>query len=349
MVVNFSTIAPGGGGDYTSINSWNSNTNGNLVSEQRIEIGMLSGTLSTSSNQGFENATTSEDYYRVLTCYSGLKHSGTSGTGGAIIELTADVTAIIIDEDHGKVSGIEIDCGDNGNGSFGVRVGLWSNSSGCVIDSCLIYNNGDQGIKMTVDDCHMIVRNNAIWDMRFAAIDISSATHRSAFKIENNTIHDCNNGNETFAGGISIRRPRANYPNTIHNNISTQNLRNDYFSQNDFNNISMSGNVGSDTTTVGVNAIDSIEPSSIFTSYTGVYDLSLVESASIIGSGVTIADFNYDIVGTSRPQGDSWEPGAFEFSEAGGGEPGDGGDSLTLQTQAITTKICAGLIGKIAF
>lgn len=320
MVVNFSTIAPGGGGDYTSINAWDVATDGDLVTDQRTEIGMLSGTLSTSVEQGFSASTTSEEYYRALTPFSGLKHTGTSGTGGATVRLTADRTACTIEENFGKCSGIEFDCNNRGANGFGIRIGLFNSASGCIVDSCLIYNNGDQGIKITVDDCHVIIRNNVIWDMRFDAISLLANTERAAWEMENNTIHDCNNGNETFGGGISIRRPRANYPNTIHNNISTQNLQNDYFSLNDFNNISMSGNVGSDATTPGVSNIDNIVPSSIFTSYTGVYDLSLVETASIIGSGVTISDFDYDVVGTSRPQGDAWEPGAFEFEPAGGGE-----------------------------
>jgi hypothetical protein len=73
---------------------------------------------------------------------------------------------------------------------------------------------------------------------------------------------------------------------------------------------------------ISPNATEADDWAAAFTDYTNG-DFSLKSGSPLIDAGTDLSAVmdSVDIIGTSRPQGDAWDVGAFEYVEEEGGLP----------------------------
>ena len=350
MTVNTSIIHAAGGGDYTTLATWEADTDNDLVTATTQEIGYISGTI-YEGHVIYKNATVNSDYYRVLAPYPGTKHTGTSGTGSKIVKDTADAnTFVIVEENFFSVSGLEV-AGSGNNDVF--LYGNFAPSSGGNIANCLIHDlldtavNSNNGIEINTTGTFVNIFNNVFWNLAGAAIRVKDA-NEVGFNIVNNTIHNVVTFGGNTEGGMRIKD--ALYASTINNNLVTLVQGEEPAFQIDGSgNVTGSGNASFDTTAFGVSSgIFNVSGVDIYTSDNEAigYDFSIASGgAPIVDKGVVSTLVTTDISGATRPANNTWDIGAFEF---GGAVPAEPEPPPNFGTVRVMPRITVG-IGKISF
>ena len=301
---------------YPSITDWAMATVDDLVSAERLEIGVCYNDSPFAENVTLAGAITNEMYYRHLTVADVARHSGVAGTG-ALINPNEPGHGIFVGEDHARVDWLEItDWTRDSPGSFD---GINIRARDVLIEHVIVHDDGHGavinsdagGIQLESELGSVTVRNSIVYNLARNGIAIHSSAN-AVLNIENSTVYRCVQDDDSAVYGcISVRG--AN---------SVANLRNvialDGGGQSDFL-LQVEGailgvaanNMSSDASAPGADSIHN-ERATIFTSATlGSEDLHLALGASALDSGLDLsAEFSDDIDGQERSP--PWDIGADE-------------------------------------
>lgn len=302
------------GGDYTTLTAWEAAQLAVLVAPAEAEC----YNFDLTDSLAVSGITTSAINYMRIYTPTAERHDGrsrtVSGTGFRIKRTTSGGITVSVSVDHLRFEGIEIECTDTvssvamtyANGTF------TASGNDHRIESCIIHDAmTGTGFTTNVSKANLIIalRNTVMYgaqrsiDTRNAAtVTIENCTFwRSAAQlgVVADTELTCKNTYSGHTGAAAEDFWTGAAPPTGNNNISSDTSQaTDY--------------------TAGVS---SIAGSAVFTSITvGSEDFRLLSGTNaLVDAGATLGSVTTDIIGTARPQGASYDVGAFERITAAGG------------------------------
>ena len=140
---NISTLAASGSPDYTNPQTWENDTDNNLVSLTQSEVLEVTGIVDGSIN--LTGATTNSSYRRILRPASGEKHDGTGNSGAGLIYTSGFATpAVYIGEGYVCLQDLLVALNlNNGFTTYTVRVIL--SGQGSEIVGVILPNSQNAG------------------------------------------------------------------------------------------------------------------------------------------------------------------------------------------------------------
>lgn len=310
-----------GTGDYLSINAAEADdfgaTGGNLVSnDEYVECECISssGSSDTQISLGmYDGFTTDATHYISLYVGDSSLHDGkyeTQTSGGNYtyrLEPNSGDRACQIGLGYTRVEGFLI----KANGSFVVY--LLDQENHRTLKKCVVDANRDNrsfyGRSIDGD----IVINNIFYNSGRYDNSISIFVESSSawYHFLNNTIyHPSPNSRDALFGDPSDSNT------LIQNNIWINEENNQDVAE--LGSATVSHNITSGTDSFGTNSLTEVTSSEVFVDAANS-DFRNVDTSSAIDAGTDLSsDMDaVDIIGTSRPQGDAWDIGAFEYVSAG--------------------------------
>jgi hypothetical protein len=316
---------------YTSIQGWVNDRNGNLVREDRLEVGVLYNDGPFTVKNGWvmawiHGSRTDPEHFMWLTAAEGARHRGVAGTGVVLDGRDRTRTGLIVEDDYTRIDGIELkrfghwlvpaavtvrgamgvvlerliihdfDTDRRRHETYGIKGGVYSSFT---VRNCIIYDGGAAGIVARRRTADVEVENCTIYGMRGRGVD-ESLGRMSAV----NTLSMGNAG-----GDFAIKRGTQSF------------------------------NISSDGTAAGDRSLTFLHPVDQFVSVQkGLEDFHLLETADAIDAGKNllpaaagmrasmapvddlVADpETVDIDGTDRSQETDWDIGADEVESAPAG------------------------------
>jgi predicted outer membrane repeat protein len=334
---------------YTSIQSWVNDRNGNLVRENRLEVGICynDGPFTTKKHwtlAHIRGSKTDPEHFMWLTAAETAQHKGAAGTGVVLDGLNRTRCGILIEDDYTRVDGLELknfghcqvpgtvavrfargvvlerllvhDFEVRHRESFGIKGGM---SSDFLARNCIIYSGGTAGIVTRWKTSKATVENCTIFGMKGKGVDEGQGRISAV-----NTISMGNHGD------FAIRR-------------GTQ-----------------SNNISSDGTAAGAGSMAFLKPLDQFVSVAlGAEDFHLKDTSAAIDAGKTLSaamttvslsaraagaappDLDtLDIDGTDRADEAAWDIGADEMESAPEGvwfvDPGKAGNGTSWKSAFAT-------------
>jgi predicted outer membrane repeat protein len=316
---------------YTSIQGWVNDRNGNLVREDRLEVGVLYNDGPFTVKNGWvmawiHGSRTDPEHFMWLTAAEGARHKGVAGTGVVLDGRDHTRTGLIVEDDYTRIDGIELkrfghwlvpaavtvrgamgvvlerlivhdfDTDRRRHETYGIKGGVYSSFT---VRNCIIYDGGTAGIVARRRTADVEVENCTIYGMRGRGVDESIGRMSVV-----NTLSMGNAG-----GDFAIKRGTQSF------------------------------NISSDGTAAGDRSLTFLHPVDQFVSVQkGLEDLHLLETADAIDAGKNlipaatgvrasmvpdddlVADpETVDIDGTDRSQETDWDVGADEVESAPAG------------------------------
>ena len=287
---------------YTSPQAWEDARQGNLVSEDRREVGVLyaDGTFTGPATEILTvlGSTTDATHYMEVIIGPGQQHDGTGGALGTDVVVFdgADTTkhGVRIYDHFTRVQGLELKRFRSDNGSAGVHIN--DSITNVLLEDLLIHDFDHGTFSVTGvygnNNSSFTVRNCIVYDGDTAGIRGQPGTIGT---IENCTIHGM------ASRGVFEDTGTFTVTNTIAMNSGT-----DF----DMVNGTQSNTLSSDGTGTIINKLDTDQ----FVSVTpGSEDFHLKSGADAIDVGTDLSgSFTNDIDGDTRPIGAAWDIGADE-------------------------------------
>lgn len=279
------------GGDYTTLAAALTGEAGNLVTLDR-QLGIECYSMADSSHpvvgSGFTVDATR--YIRIYTPAS-ERHDGKRNTAKYRLHTTGVNESLYCDRDYLRLDGLQIKNATN------KALDMGSAGSHSQITSCLIYDSAGNGCNFAGGNV-----NNTVF-MNNTGVGL------------NRSANTCTAENCVFAnnGGIGVSAF------TVKNCYSGGNTGADY------SGCTLTTSYSEDGTQSSTTAAWSTSSGGYFTNVTATTeDVSISTSSTLKDAGTDLsADAgwvepggNVDIIGTARPQGASWDIGAFEFITA---------------------------------
>ena len=277
-----------------------------------IECRASSGAADTAavSVDGF---TQDEDRYVEIYIPPAHRHNGKWSTGKYRIESTAQ-DILYIKDSYTRVRGIQVK-GSSSQGWYNRTVRIDEDTDYVVFEDFIIINDcqfeavgphavGFSAIGKYGEDKHDRVQNGIIICKNYTGRGFYAGSWNS--KLFNVTIY----GGKY---GIVSEWAKTQFTNIVAVGASVSCF---YDKAGGFS-TSSDYNASDDGTAPGANSIDltGVSLGTIFTDYSNE-DFSLVSNSPLIDAGTDLSASmdSVDIIGTSRPQGDYWDIGAFELS-----------------------------------
>jgi hypothetical protein len=295
---------------YNDFQSWETARDGDLVAENRREVGVAynDGTFSPTAGIVINGSTTDSTHYMTITVADGQRHTGVAGTGVVVdaISVTGDIFAL--EDEYTVIEWLELRNFDGGVNTDGFVVDDVNPGTGSLLQNLIIhdFDAAENAIRIQSD---ATVRNVIIYDGD-DGIDLEQG---AALTIENVTIYgmvDDGFNADATAGALTARNVISVGSGGEDFEISGPIT---YFGYNmydpnavlGFNPASYQGN----------NLTPPASLDDLFVSIAaGFEDLHLEGSGhNAIDTGVNLAgSVDDDIDGDSRPIGSGWEIGADE-------------------------------------
>jgi predicted outer membrane repeat protein len=312
---------------YTSIQAWVNDRNGNLVREDRLEVGVLydDGPFTVKNHwvlACISGSRTDAEHFMWLTAAEEARHKGVAGTGVVLDGRDHTRTGILIEDYYTRIEGIELQ-----------RFGHWfvpaavtvRGAKGVVLERLIIHDfdarhHENYGIKGGVNS-GFTVRNCIIYDGGSAGIIARRKT--ASVQVENCTVYGMRGrGVDESLGSL-----------TVVNTVSMGNTRGDFFVKRG----TQSFNISSDGTAAGEKSKSFLLPIEQFVSVQkGLEDFHLSEKSAAIDAGKNLAPAatpiaakttapedhpiddprTVDIDGTDRAEETDWDIGADEVESA---------------------------------
>lgn len=330
------TIKPGGGGDYSTVQSWDDAVDG-MSSDTYI------GELDDSGNGGAVSFTTiTSGSTLILRPETGSEHGGDK-SAGAYIQVSSG-NGIAVNVSNIQVKGIRVK--NTGNSpAINCQYASFSTVSGVVIDGNLVECSPASGdlasaIQLVCSDCtsNTTIRNNICLATSGSAI--TSAINLSATGFNGNcamTVSAQNNtivGDEHWVAGIGLTRITfsftVNLTANITNNVSIGSTTADFRTQTSLGtgtlSITSNNNASEDSTANwagGSGHLTAIDPDVEFVD--NATDWRLLEGATLFEAGSNLsASFTNDAYGNTRSL--PWNIGAY------------GGEEIEPETEESSTR-----------
>lgn len=314
-------IYPGGGGDYTDLQTAENAKDGDLsgrgvVSFECDNSGDCGEVLIAAWTNG-----DSSNYVRIAA-ETGSEHDGTNATTGAYITCANGNYGIDIQNPYVRVERMQINVAHGAASSRGISLeGVGTDST---IDGCLIRLTGSPGAGLlygiyyssvaadsgsTVRNCIMYGQKSATTERGIASFSVAAATWTRYYY--NNSIYNMGQ----YGIRLYISNAGATLNVTATNNVSSG-ASIDFYDQSiaGTRNITSTYNVSTDATATdatwnGVGCVSGQAAAALFdTPGTNVTPKS---AGPLENAGATIGSFSTDAIGTSRPPG-AWDIGAIE-------------------------------------
>jgi hypothetical protein len=309
---------------YNSLQAWENDRDGNLVAENRLEVGVCYNDGPLTSALVVDGSITDATRYMHLTVAPGQRHSGKAGAG-AVLKPAGPVHAIEILDPYTRVEWLEItDWGTNTSSANMSFDGINIQADQVLVSHVIVHHDG--GRSYYNPDCNGIaveanvsatVRNSIVHNIARSGISIHNAAGAS-LTVQSCTVWSCteqDNMPEIY-GCVGIHN--SNNAVLLAENViamDAQGLGLDFFvSWAGAFNASCRNNLSSDSTAPGIGALTGQSAANQFEDLTSaVKDLHLKAGSNAIGTGVDLSSlFCDDIDSQARPVGAGWEIGADE-------------------------------------
>lgn len=299
------TIKPAGGGDYTTLASWEDFADGEATADQWAEC-YDGGSLGSVVFASWTASPSAGAYPRIYVA-EGTGHAGNQVVGAFIANPTDTAAVACGGLAYIRVEGLRLLLG-TGSGKHGVAsVGV-----NAVIDGLLVVAGGaNQYCLFLNSGTNVRISNNILLgslSTQGAALLFGGTT---SFLLENNTAAGGGYGFYFYAPG------GANVTVTAKNNVSIGHSVGDFYQTVAGTlNVTASSNASEDATADdfgGTGNLTGIVPADEFTDPAN--DFTLLPTSQLIDAGADVSGdgVTTDILGTARPQGAAFDIGAFEF------------------------------------
>jgi uncharacterized repeat protein (TIGR01451 family) len=176
---------------YTSLAAWEIDRQGDLVAENRREIGVAYNDGPFTAGVTIGGSTTDPARYVKLTAAPGQRHLGRAGTGVVVDEGAGSSPAIQILDDFVTVEWLEIR-GGAGPGAHGIEIGAGLSPANLVtIANNVIHHVGGDGVRVGDPDAVADIRNNIVYRAAYGIhfpVDMAADARVNVF---NNSIYGC--------------------------------------------------------------------------------------------------------------------------------------------------------------
>jgi hypothetical protein len=189
---------------YNTFADWESNRQGNLVGDNRREVGVAysDGVLTPSDDILISGSTTDANHYMMITVAEGHRHTGVAGTGVVVDGAGVTEDVFRVQDEYTVIEWLEIK-NYSGSTADGIVVDDSIPGTGTTLRNLIIhgYDTGDNAIRVQSD---ATIQNTIIYDGQDGILMESGA----AATLENVTIYgmvgDGVNAPAT-AGAVTIR------------------------------------------------------------------------------------------------------------------------------------------------
>jgi hypothetical protein len=310
---------------FDSLQAWEDAQEGDLVGEQRIEVGVCFNDGPFTSPLLIEGSVTDPTHFLHLTVAPGQRHSGRAGTG-AVLKPGVPGHGIEIRDNYTRVEWLEITgWGANTNTTAFSLDGINIAADGVLVDHVIVHHDEGRahdnpdcnGITVEADNVSATVRNTIVHNLARSAVTIHKVKG-ARLTLQNVTVWSCTEHDDLadYYGCVGLREAPSS--EILAENVIAMGALNsgvDFF-----NNYSgpwdpaSRNNLSSDGTAPGAQPWTSQSAGLQFVDLTpGSEDLHLKAGASAIGAGVDLSDqFCDDVDGQIRPVGGAWAVGADE-------------------------------------
>jgi uncharacterized repeat protein (TIGR01451 family) len=205
---------------YNALAAWEAGRQGDLVGENRQEIGVAYNDGPFPAGVTIDGSTTDPVRSMKLTAAPGQRHLGRAGTGVVVDNGAASSPAIRILDDFVTVEWLEVR-GGTGTGAHGIEIG----ASGAGIDvvnlltvaNNVVHDTGGDGVRLSDPDVIADIRNNIIYRAGYGIHFPVDMTADARVNVFNNTIYGCTAGTGPSGVKSDVRQtsPRIDLRNTI--------------------------------------------------------------------------------------------------------------------------------------
>lgn len=293
------------GGDYTSLSAWEAALPATTSAVEAAEC----YNFDLSDVLGISGITTSAANYIRIYTPTGERHDGrsrtVSGTGFRLISASTPATVLSAQVNHLRLEGLEIEGTGAATNCLSYVFGTFAaGANDHRIDQCIIHDvvtGTGYTINASVANLVLTVRNTVAygsqrtWDTRNAAAVTSENNtfwrHAAQLGLVSDSELVCKNTYSGHTGAVAEDFWTGSTPPTGNNNASSDTSQaTDY--------------------TAGVS---SVAGSAVFVSVTsGAEDFTLKSGTNaLVDAGATLTS-TVDLIGTTRPQGSSYDIGAVE-------------------------------------
>jgi hypothetical protein len=297
---------------YNTFQAWETDRQGDLVSDNRIEVGVAynDGVFLAAADPMvmIDGSVTDPTHYLRIMVGPGQGHNGTAGTGVVLDGQANTQIGLDIRDDYTRVEGLEF-TGFHHATIGGAASVFVREATNVLFERLLIHNffepaQAAYGARTSVTagtTDSFTIRNSIFYDGDAAAIHASDAPDSIA--VENVTIYgmavngvDLDDGSMTVVNSVSMGNGNRDFNDAVAG-------------------MTQSYNMSEDATAAGAGSITGRLPTNQFVSLAvGSEDLHLRVGSDAWEAGTTIGGFADDIDGDSRPQSVAWDMGADEYS-----------------------------------
>jgi len=211
---------------YTSLAAWETGRQGDLVAENRQEIGVAYNDGPFTAGVTIDGSTTDPARYMKLTAAPGQRHLGHADTGVVVNSGASPSPAIRILDEYVTVEWLEIR-GGSGPTAHGIELadGVGPANLATVANN-VIHDVGGDGVRVGDPDGIVDIQNNIIYRAAYGIHFPVNMTADARVNVFNNTIYGCTAS--TGPTGVKSDVRQTSLRIDLRNNIAHSNLNGDF-------------------------------------------------------------------------------------------------------------------------
>ena len=288
---------------FTSLQEWEDARGGDLVADQRGEVGMVyaDGVLKTQTSPllSISGSRTNAQFFLSLVAAPEARHAGVAGSGVVLDGQNVIGVGIEVQDDYTRVEGLELKGFGGVDGGTAIVIGA---ALGVQLERLLIH--GLRSVKGPVSGivagqgASVVLRNSVIYDGTGSGVDLTDASARA--QVDNCTVYGM--------GGRGVFENRGQLD--VRNTMAVGNAQGDFAVSRG----ARSNNVSSDQSARGTGSLRGAQALKQFIALDPEQpDLHLRYGALGVDAGLDrSAQFELDVDGERRPFGARWDIGADE-------------------------------------